>query len=621
MRLKLLAFLFIISILPLSAQTHVSVPLDSYVYHFLEQAALRGLCAPLSGIRPYTRNVVIKAINEILTEDNADRLRVNEREILQQYLNKLTPPKTGFDWQRGTFRSETTIGNNEILLSANLGIGADISGSAGLYPSSGRRYWGMETWGQIFLNGDIGRKFSWDINVDAGLTKVPRSYLGEYNTFYDGFEAPIQKDFVNRVIPIYSEPLTHFPYTYQKRWDGSVHLFNYLEGFSPWPNDPAIGYSLLSEMTASFMDDIFIMRLGRISHEWGSSPLGSSLALNTMARPFLGIEAEFRPVSWFGIATMTGFLEFFNTESQKISAMSFQNAYSITMLQFRFRNILFLDFGEMVIWPKRFELGYIFPLTSSIVYKGNVGDYDNLAFVFNLMAQYPGIGNIWFSLFWDEARGLFNNLDNTMVAYQAGMNFPLPVMSFSSLKLSYTKVNPYCYTHLRVFTPFYGGPGGGLPMEQSYTNNGESLGYYTPPNSDEILISFKTMPFKNLMTNFQYQMIRRGADFGSSAVDGSNLLSELDPQRDWSNHVTRRFFLRDGAYQWMHIVRVSADWHLPSLPVALFGEAGVVYSYFTNIDAPANITGRAHPYSRVNTPEYPTSTGFIATIGVKIFPR
>ena len=311
--------------------------------------------------------------------------------------------------------------------------------------------------------------------------------------------------------------------------------------------------------------------------------------------------------------------------------MTFQNAFSITMLQLRFRNIVFFDFMDAVVWPKRFEIGYIAPIFNSFFYQNNIGDFDNMALSANLRVQLPGLGNIWASLFVDEMsiqRDMWN-FDRTMIAYQLGINVPLPFLAFSSLRFSYTKINPYTFTHNRNFNPWYSGfdrDGNRLVMETAWVNNGASLGHYLPPNSDEFLLQFRTMPTRNLSTIFQYQMIRRGATWGSSAVDGSHLLSELDPDRGPQNHATWRFFLRDGAYQWKHIVRASANWRLPNLPVSLFGEAGVIFSYFTNIDAPANNAGlepgerpRPHPFRIINTPEYPMSTSFIVRMGFSVF--
>jgi hypothetical protein len=129
------------------------------------------------------------------------------------------------------------------------------------------------------------------------------------------------------------------------------------------------------------------------------------------------------------------------------------------------------------------------------------------------------------------------------------------------------------------------------------------------------------MPVKSLVTHLQYQMIRHGADYGSGEVDGSSLLSELDPDGRETKPVLKRFFLNDGAYQWMHIIKAGVEWNVPKLPVALYGEAGAVISYFTNIvDGKAN-DGDAHSYSVIDTSEYPKSVGCIIVIGVKVFPR
>jgi hypothetical protein len=619
MKLKFLTVFICLSIffsLPLFAQTHSSVSLESQVYYILEQAEIRGLSLPLSGVRPYTQSVVITAINEILFSNNVKKINKTEREILEQYLAKFSKPKAGFNLSRGAWYNEAKIGKSDAVISANLGVSADIEGSAGKNNSSENDFFGTEIWMQVYLNGDLGSHVSYDLAFEGGLVKAPRELLGKYHTYYENFSK--DDEFKDEIIDVYSEPLTHFPYSYKKRWDGSIFFFKSLSIYESWPTGLAGGYNLPAELTASFLGNKLIMRMGRISHDWASTSFGSSLAFNQMARPFAGIEAEFNPVSWFGIASLTGILEYSNLNGIKDSSLTFQNAFSVTMFQFRYKNYLFLDFVDAVVYPKRIEFGYISPIINSFFYQNNIGDFDNMAVTMNLKAQYPGLGNIWFSFFMDEMNFTSNllTLDRQMFAMQAGMNLWLPFLSFSSIKLSYTKVSPYAYTHNRNKNPWYGD----LRMETAYVNNGVSLGYYIPPNSDEILARFQTMPVKNVNIHFQYQLIRHGADFGQHAVDGSNLRSELDPDGRDTNKVLKRYFLHDGAYQWNHIVKVGAQWNLSGLPVSLFGETGVVISYFTDTKEPAN-SGKKNPYSIVNTPEYRKLSSFILTIGFRIFPR
>ena len=602
----------------LFAQTHVSVPLDNQIYYIIEQAEIRGLIGPVSGVRPFTRNVVIGKINEILASDSSRRqLTATERDILNHYLESFSRPAPGLDWQRGGFFSESAFGRNEVPLSLDVSVTAELEGSSGIY-LSGSRYAGMELWLGLHLQGDLGRNVSYSFTFEGGLVSSPRRFLGTYWTFYEGFTAGGPWDpneFVNREINVYSQPLTHFPFSYRRRWDGSVFFFDALTGYDPWPYRLASGYSLPAELTASFFDDRLLLRLGRIRREWGLTSVGSSLSLNRAARPFLAFEAEFNPFPWVVISSMTGALEYDNLYGIKESSMTFQNLFSITMIQFRVRNFLFFEITDAVVYPKRFELGYISPITNNFFNQNTVGDFDNMAITLSLRAQFPGIGSLWFSLFVDEMNLLSEwALDRQMLAMQAGITVPLPFLSFSSLTLSYTKVNPYTYTHTRNFKPWYGDN----LMETAYVNNGVSLGHYLPPNSDEFLVRFRTMPTRNVSVNLSYQLIRRGADFGPSAVDGSNLRSELDPHNRDGNPVLRRYFLRDGAYQWNHIIRAGVDWNVPRLPISLFAEAGTVISYFTNIEGPPN-RGYPSPFFRVNTFPYTDSFGVILRLGVRIF--
>jgi hypothetical protein len=602
------------------AQDHSSLSLNSDIYYVLEQCSLRGLCQELPPTRPWTRAAVLSLINEAL-EAGEGALNAAEREILENYRAGLSNDQTGLDLLNGSYYNKAEIGHSGFEVSGRVGVGLDIEGSVSVNTDA-NAYYGLETWAGISLDGDVGSHVSYRLSASGGIIRAPRDWLGIYDSYYPKYaltSPPVGDAYANRKLDTYSQPLSAFPFSYRKRWDGSIHFFDGSSSFDTWPNSLAFGYNENFEIAGAFLDERVFLRIGRIQHDWGVTPTGSSLAFNQAARPFFAVEGSFRPFSWFSLSSLFGVLEYFNDESIKKSAMASQSAFSISMFEFKYKNYFFADIGQGIIWPKRFELGYLLPF-SSFYYQNNVGDFDNSIYFMNVKAQYPGIGNIWASAFFDEAvfsKDLFV-LDRNMWSYQGGAEFYLPFLPFSSIKLSYTKIEPYTYTHNRITVPWYD-----HPMEQAYINNGVGLGHYLPPNADELLLRFEVRPALRTSAHFQYQMIRHGADYGLSAVDGSSLQSELDPSGRNSKPELRKYFLHDGAYQWFHVLKAGASHTFAirdATPFQIFGEAGVVFSYFTNTNGAAN-SGVKLPYRMVDTTEYPRTTSFILTLGLKVFPK
>ena len=613
----------------LFAQTNVSVPVDNAVYYILDQAEARGLCAPLPAVKPYTRAKVLETINEILSSEPSrfGTLTASERSILEDTKAEFEKGAAGFDPWKGKYRFETQ-GKSGVSFSGDVGLNFKSINSLAYYQDEKDAYVGTDTWGTLFLKGDVGGNFSFGVDLSGGIMRAERSYLGQYDTYatelvYD----PDKSNFENQRIDVYSQPKAFFPYTYQKSWDGFIFGAGQISSsnMESWPQKFSMGPSWLAEMSGTFWGDMLFVRFGRIQREWGAMIPGSSLVFNANARPFVGLEGTFSPVSWFSFSSLTGVLEYYNTNnSLKDSAASFQNAFSIGQLEFNKDNIFHIDFGSTAIWPKRFEPGYIFPLMDNYIYQNFIGDFDNMAIFLNIRGRYPGLGGVWFSFFLDEAevssmlKGAFN-MDRQMFAYQFGLQGIIPGVPFASVSVCYTKIEPYNYTHTRDFVPWYTGP-----METSYTNNGVGLGYYLPPNSDEIKVRFDIHPWLRTSGSWQYQLIRHGADYGPQQVDGSSLVSELDPSGRGSKESLMKNFLNDGAYQWMHIIKLGMEHTFSNLPLTVFGEVGLVYSYFTQISDtdyeyyhPTPTDGRNDNGNPAG--QYFASTSYIFTLGFRIF--
>lgn len=634
MKKILVCFLLSVALLlPLAAQSHISVPLDDPIYYVIEQAQLKGLCPVLSEAKPYSQHKIKGIINTILSAEAESpwaSLTASERSILQQTLASFEKQE-GWNWLTGeTYQEHTT--KSGITMTFNAGASWQ-SVASGSYEFLGKDFsWGTDNWGVVFVGGDMGSAFSWNFSAGGGLMRAPRQELGTAYTFYEGFENkdidPARKD-QNKEYIVFSEPISFFPYTYQKNWDGSIFKGDNLSssGFYEWPYGISFGYQMNGEAAVSLLDDAIYVRAGRLQREWAAGTNGSSLALNAAARPFFGLEANFEPFSWLRMATLTGILEYYNMKGISISSATFQNAFAISMAEANYKNFLQFSLGSSAVFPKRFEIGYSFPLLSRFFYQNNVGDFDNLALFATLILQYPGIGKIWGSAYVDEmdlSSPEFFSQDRNMYAFQFGASasIPIPKLAFSNFTLQYTKIEPYVYTHQLVKTPWYDDTW----MEEAYMNNGVSLGYYLPPNSDELKLRFESSVIGGGVFRFhaQYQMVRHGAEHGSRAVDGSGLNSQLDTtgRNDKEGKPELwKYFLHDGAYQWQHIFKVGGSFDMQGLaiPLKLFCDLGVVYSYYTDIDGNPN-SGQRYDIHKINTAEYPTQTQFITTVGFKLYP-
>ncbi|MDR2499943.1 MAG: hypothetical protein LBD37_02525 [Treponema sp.] len=613
----------------LAAQTNTTVSVDNEVYYILEQAELRGLCGPLPAVKPYSRKVIRRAVLEILGS-GPEKLTEMERAILRRLSEDYTPAKPGLDmYERGAYHFLAHSPRQGIRFEGDAGAGLQLRGGIGGYAEEKDLVWGMDNIISAYIQGDIGENLSFKTHFLGAVAKAHRRETGRYDTYYPGF-ASDHEDAINRQITVHSQPLAFFPYTFRKHWDGFVVPPGEIggAGLKPWPDTLSLGPGLLGEIAGTLFDDMVSIRFARVRREWGGMSNGRSLIFNAAAQPFMALETTVNPVYWFSFSALTGALEYFYADDLKASARTFQSAFSIEQLELNYKNYFHFDFGSTAVWSKRFELGYIFPNNMNFLYQDSVGDFDNMGFFFNLKGRVPGIGGVWFSFFADEMEPTtmvkpdFFKLDRNMYAFQAGVSINFPWLPFASVNFLYTKVEPYCYTHTRIFVPWYESEfeGDKVPMETSYTNNGESLGYYLPPNADEFLLRFASRVGGQFDVSAQYQMIRHGADYGSAAVDGSSFLSELDPDGRSDKDVLRKYFLQDGAYQWQQIFKIGAGYTFDKYPIRLFGEFGVVYTFYTNIEGKPN-AGSPSAYTIVNTAEYPKSTAVLATLGVRFYPR
>ena len=606
----------ILTALAVQAQQFNSVSLDHDSYRIIDLGILRGVISPPAAVRPWSESIIKEKLREML-DNQEDKLSSREIDIVSDALSSFER-KSGLDFRKGRFNAETAFADQRFSIEAGLNLDSNFAVNAS-YPDIA-----TVTKVGLFLAGDMSSFLSWNFAANAGFLQIDREVLGMrpdppyVDPVYGEYDGNPNSDghFYAYDIPnassskVYSYP-AYFPYTFTKPWEAGVFVPDNMAGYTSWPDKFSFFYEMFGELNTSFFDNHLYLRAGRMRRDWGPEENGTSLFMNGMARPFMAFEGTAIPFNWIRFSFLTGTQEYLNKGNQWSNAEPYQNMISMTLLEIDTGRHFHLDFGTSAIYAKRLELGYLFPLISDFFYQNNIGDFDNMAIFGNLEVRFLSM-KIWLSLFVDEMRpaiGDFLILDRNMYAYQGGIKSRVSWLPFGAFTLRYTKIEPYNYTHEYSQTPWHR-----VPMDTSYLNNGESLGFYLPPNSDELLIRMEAMPLRELKAHIQYQMIRHGADWGYRRVDGSSNWDKIV-----KNDNTKKYFLRDGAYEWDHVIKLGGTYTLKTIgiPMSFYAETGVVITRFTNSDAELGSEGN---YSSIDNAVYRAGNHFIFSIGMKIYP-
>lgn len=631
------------------AQKNLSVDVDDEIYSVLEIAEMKGFCSFLPGAKPYTVSRIFKAIDEIL--EHEDELKPSEIELLEKFKAK---HEINSEKKNSASHLAVQTKDEKYHFSFLYDFALEGNVSGGIYNKSDFNSVGFDLLPEFNFRGDITKFVSYGFKGIFDLTYMPLKEVGNYSIGYPWYEKDVEDYFSGDLnddgTPKYSKPESerfvkkflnnsYLPYSYKKPWDGQVYLLSNMSasGTEGWATEFGVSGSILAEIKASFLDDRLTIGAGRQSHEWAAMDNGSSLVLNKQARPFFEFNTGIEMFSWLKFSTLSGILEYPNADYMNSDSYPedkdgvddsyfWQNAFSVNMIELNFK-YLHLDFGSSVVYPKRFEIGYLFPLFIYVEYQNHTGDCDNLALFGDIMLRKPGVGKVWASIYFDELNIQNNWFTETRVMFsgQVGAKAVIPWLPFASVSTRYTKIEPYCYTHHAInYAPSYN-----HYIMENYTNNGESLGYYLPPNSDEFFFRFEMKPRSFLSTALQYQFVRHGADYGSQQVPGSSLYSELSR---FNRDELKKYFLHDGAYNWMHMVKLETTFEHKNVQrdLQLSLNLGFLYSYYTMIDSDnydRSIYGNngncknadfSTPYHFVNTDEYPVQFGVVMGFGFKV---
>jgi hypothetical protein len=365
------------------------------------------------------------------------------------------------------------------------------------------------------------------------------------------------------------DPEAFAPYSFTKKWDG-YHIW--AEGGTVVTSDgnddhPSIGFSSLPELSLDLWQSRINLQLSRLRHQWGVGE--GSLSLSGTARPFMALAGSIQPGTKWKFHFLSGTLgDWWNAEAE-------QKMFSIHRLEWTPWDWLYLSPWESVVYAKRLEFSYLDPIGSYFMGQQSNGDLDNIAFGGEAAFSWSPYFRLYFSLFLDEIvlvplSRLFTR-PNNQFAWQAGLKVPIPWLPFALLTLQYTKIEPYCYTHAP-----YQPTAGSIPININYAHDGENLGYHLPPNSDELLLRFFTLPADSLELSAQYQLIRHGTgDHAAGQIEG-----DIDIWYDYGSPdpYPEKDFLHDGIYEWINILTLQLGYRFAGLPLRLWAEYSFVHA-------------------------------------------
>ena len=408
----------------LFAAIHTSVPLNNAAYTIIEIAEIQGIIEKQIEARPYSAKRIIRLLHEII--DRKEYLSKGELLQVSSLIDELThiygTTASGVDelFSTGYLRSyseETTIG-------ASLGINIDTQQTALL----GTKEIDSRNSVVAFIKGDLGNSISFNMNFGLSLDQLNnKPFLdNEFTIPADGF---------------------YLQLTQGGNTLDSIPDYSFFTGFAMHP-----------EVAASFLHDKVTLRWGAIQRDWGVGL--NNLIISKSAREFNGISVDIDITPWLRYSVITGSLGIFSLQDIDEKPFfsdflgdrpyyKFDNNISAHRVELDVTNNFTLSLFEAVVWKKRFELGYLNPLSIYFFEQIGLGDIDDILAgldfdirIGNKVTLYGAIAASEMNSF----KKIFTTPRNIM-AFQGGIDIPLPIGNFSMLTFQWVHLSPFFYSH------------------------------------------------------------------------------------------------------------------------------------------------------------------------------
>jgi hypothetical protein len=208
------------------------------------------------------------------------------------------------------------------------------------------------------------------------------------------------------------------------------------------------------------------------------------------------------------------FENYFFSDGQQGTTLD--NNFSAHRVELALPGNIRLGIYESVVYRKRFEIAYLNPFSILMFQQRILGDFDNMLAGIDFQWRLPGILRLYGTAATTEMNEInpsrFFKVPRNILSMQGGIDFNVPIGSFSKFTFQYTYISPFFYTHYPVNIEDDGLDD--YAYELMYVNKGENLGYPLRPNSDEFLISTQFNLTKGLRANLTAKYQRRSGQYG-----------------------------------------------------------------------------------------------------------
>ncbi|HEY3370000.1 MAG TPA: hypothetical protein VGK10_04075 [Prolixibacteraceae bacterium] len=509
------------------------IPLSNSVYKLLDYYEASGNIRFLPQAKPYTKVVILKLLDELLT---GDQLSGKEKGIINQYIQDLTRASNGIQiYQQGTANGFALVGlGGETTVRAGAGKDATWTTSSKAIP---------------YLSGDLGEHISFHASMGPAIERLAP------DLFYQSYTKDQQVNF-----PYQSIGYAYLPYQFNyETLYTHAQISNRQAGQSNITKQMAVGFIYYTELNGSWLNGALQLSLNNQRRSWGHAD--NNMILSSTARRFPGIEMKIEPTHWLRYSYLTGSLFSYANQSTNYKKDIYgydigdlQNLFTLHLLEFTPTKWLQISATAGNIWSKRLEISYMMPFVFSHFSEVELGDYDNLSMGLDMAFRIPQLGKTWLSLFNDEfsftKSGPLLRMPRNRYAWQLGLKTALlsHLLPGTTSTIKYTRVTPFVYTHypdprFNTFTA--------RPLDMTYTHDGFNLGFYLPPNSGEFSWSLLNIAIPDLTLSLDNRLIIHG----TNDLASTNVYQIYgDVYRDQLGEDIYKYpllnFTKDGIYDW-----------------------------------------------------------------------